>query len=307
MERFTRLEELEEEEEVEEDRSRPECSICYDAYDHVFKQPKVLECTHTFCLECLSHFANGRLGDGLPCPLCRRGTALPSGGPPALTTDQEILRQLPGPQRQEEPVWLEGEELCCKSYDSAGAPEEQLCICVDIGAARTPRAGLAPRRRRPSTSYRHWFDKIFSPIVAVLLVVAIIIHLKHCVKLLPTTTPASHEARRPRDPPATTPAGHEARPSRGPPTTRAAHHAVGHKARPPQGPPTTRPAHHEARPPRGRPTTRPTPHMDLEDYIFHRFNGVRAGGRHHTFAGLCETPAHHNTRKPRGRPTTRPA
>ncbi|XP_056278488.1 RING finger protein 223 [Pseudoliparis swirei] len=204
------------------DTRRPECSICYDAYDNVFKTPNVLECTHTFCLECLSRLAavargtaDGRAGARLSCPFCRHATALPEGGPPALTTGRELLRQLPGPQRREEPVWLEGEKLCCKSADSAGAPEgpEAVCICIDIGADRTPRAGGAPIPTWSSIEnlLPNMGIKSFLACVALLLLILlfVIFHRPQgCVEPGPTTTPT------------TTPAHHEARPPRGPPATR---------------------------------------------------------------------------------------
>ncbi|XP_068589327.1 RING finger protein 223-like [Cebidichthys violaceus] len=141
--------------------NQPECSICYNTYDNVFKTPKLLECTHTFCLECLSRLMavsqDEQDGNGaskrLSCPFCRHPTTLPEDGPPALTTSREVLCKLPSHQQQEEPVWLEGEKLCYKSsvHDiDTGAPESPmaLCVCIDIGANKTVDA---PIQTQPQT------------------------------------------------------------------------------------------------------------------------------------------------------------
>ncbi|XP_026863604.1 RING finger protein 223 [Electrophorus electricus] len=108
----------------------PECSICFTSYDNAFKTPKVLECTHTFCLECLTRFITispEQEGTQITCPLCRQPTSVPESGPPALTTSKDILDQLPSYQQQEEHLWLDGKRLC---YSNPMTPDS---VCIYIG------------------------------------------------------------------------------------------------------------------------------------------------------------------------------
>ncbi|XP_075958167.1 RING finger protein 223 [Anarhichas minor] len=169
--------------------SQPECSICYNTYDNVFKTPKLLECTHTFCLECLSRLMAVSLadqdgnGDGnrLSCPFCRHPTTLTEDGPPALTTSREVLCKLPSHQQQEEPVWLEGEKLCYKSsvYDTdTGTPEspKAFCICIDIGANKTVDAPIQTQPRTFGLLDRlaDWKRMVLFSVLMVLLVVVVL-------------------------------------------------------------------------------------------------------------------------------------
>lgn len=118
--------------------SQLECSVCCSSFDNIFRTPKLLDCTHTFCLECLSrlhtispapHNPSGE-SKHLTCPICRHHTPLPQDGPPALTTNRQVLCQLPRHQREEEPVWLEGKKLCCQSSRGGSGPESAVCIYI---------------------------------------------------------------------------------------------------------------------------------------------------------------------------------
>lgn len=73
-----------------------ECAVCFSQFDNVFNTPKVLQCGHTFCLECLARInIKSSQPESLQCPLCRAYTPLPSLGLPKLATDVAVLSCLP--------------------------------------------------------------------------------------------------------------------------------------------------------------------------------------------------------------------
>uniref|UniRef100_A0A4W6G6I9 RING-type domain-containing protein n=1 Tax=Lates calcarifer TaxID=8187 RepID=A0A4W6G6I9_LATCA len=80
---------------VQSDRSAL-CSICFSQFNNVFRCPKMLQCKHTFCLECLARInVKSPEPSAIQCPLCRSLTPLPTLGLPKLTTDPDVLSYLP--------------------------------------------------------------------------------------------------------------------------------------------------------------------------------------------------------------------
>ncbi|XP_071482691.1 uncharacterized protein [Diadema antillarum] len=64
-----------------------ECPICLT----LFNQPKELACSHTFCEDCLEYIFQDQPNQRtLKCPVCRRGTPLPSGGVGKLQTNEPV-------------------------------------------------------------------------------------------------------------------------------------------------------------------------------------------------------------------------
>lgn len=73
-----------------------ECSICFSQFNNVFRCPKMLQCKHTFCLECLARInVKSADPDAIQCPLCRSLTSLPALGLPRLATNSDMLSYLP--------------------------------------------------------------------------------------------------------------------------------------------------------------------------------------------------------------------
>ncbi|KAM4703202.1 RING finger protein 223 [Rhinophrynus dorsalis] len=125
---------------AEEPDTTLECSICFTRYDNIFKTPKLLQCSHTFCLECVARLVAAlppeKQTNNVVCPFCRQSTPIPEEGVPALRTSQELLSHLPADLQHEEPVWIEGSKLCYKQHPESSSSQSDLCICVDIGLSK---------------------------------------------------------------------------------------------------------------------------------------------------------------------------
>ncbi|KAJ6658841.1 hypothetical protein lerEdw1_019764 [Lerista edwardsae] len=132
-----------------------ECSICFNTYDNLFKTPKVLQCRHTFCLECLARLTAAlppnRVEDQLPCPFCRQLTDIPAEGPPGLQTSKDLLATLPPELQREKMLWMEGTKLCCRQTSDPEDPDN--CISIDVALSKpelpeTPTEGFMGRMTR---------------------------------------------------------------------------------------------------------------------------------------------------------------
>ncbi|XP_034712859.1 uncharacterized protein si:ch73-335l21.2 [Etheostoma cragini] len=79
-----------------------ECPICYQEYNQYNKRPRMLQCLHVFCTECLQRIQlcpckppNLRSPSAIPCPLCRHLTPLETGDALSLPCNSRILARLP--------------------------------------------------------------------------------------------------------------------------------------------------------------------------------------------------------------------
>ncbi|XP_038061746.1 uncharacterized protein LOC119732361 [Patiria miniata] len=73
---------------ADEPQEKPqECAICYTEYI----DPRLLECSHKFCLKCLKELSETptKEDDIIVCPMCRARTVIPQGGVQALPQSSE--------------------------------------------------------------------------------------------------------------------------------------------------------------------------------------------------------------------------
>ena len=91
-----------------------ECAICFEPY----KNPRCLPCIHTFCLECIVKYGQGKSpGDEMTCPTCRQKFIIPLDGLDKLQKNY-LIEQL-----------LE-KKNCLKSGSNS---HEVLCDwCIDV-------------------------------------------------------------------------------------------------------------------------------------------------------------------------------
>ena len=85
-----------------------ECPICQED----IKDPMLLPCIHSFCLECLRRYCRDKQpGDDVPCPVCRNEFQIPKIGVAGLTVRTHTKE--PAPSATAEPG---GESGNIKSY-----------------------------------------------------------------------------------------------------------------------------------------------------------------------------------------------
>ncbi|XP_038064878.1 uncharacterized protein LOC119735245 [Patiria miniata] len=105
-----------------------ECSICTDKY----KQPKVLNCLHSFCEECLVKYRDGthRGAPQIPCPVCCQETVLPQSGIQGLKTNFHLVGMIEEFELQEKVACSRDSKLLCETCDEEN---EALHHCLDCG------------------------------------------------------------------------------------------------------------------------------------------------------------------------------
>ncbi|XP_038056808.1 tripartite motif-containing protein 2-like [Patiria miniata] len=103
-----------------------ECPICCC----LFKDPKMLDCLHSFCLKCLEEMMSKQKPDTekITCPVCRKETQVPDGGLHSLSSSF-FLSSLVDEVKQQEAVL--GEASIPTATCDCGKGKEATWRCLD--------------------------------------------------------------------------------------------------------------------------------------------------------------------------------
>ncbi|XP_038053695.1 E3 ubiquitin-protein ligase TRIM71-like [Patiria miniata] len=103
-----------------------ECSICTNR----FRQPKLLDCLHSFCLQCLHDLIQSQdpSGTKLTCPLCRRETMLKGSGVADLPNNFAFSALVEEVTMQEKLLEGQGSEIKCQACDEEN---QAISRCMD--------------------------------------------------------------------------------------------------------------------------------------------------------------------------------
>ncbi|XP_038062528.1 transcription intermediary factor 1-beta-like [Patiria miniata] len=108
-------------------RHHLECSICQERY----QQPKILECLHSFCAQCLLKYCSTKhVGStAIPCPVCRQETKLPEVGVQGLKTNFHLIGLVEEFELQEKLVCSGDTNLLCETCDDGNEATHRCLDC----------------------------------------------------------------------------------------------------------------------------------------------------------------------------------
>ncbi|XP_038053728.1 E3 ubiquitin-protein ligase TRIM56-like [Patiria miniata] len=103
-----------------------ECSICTNR----FRQPKLLDCLHSFCLQCLQELRQSQdpSGTKLTCPLCRHETMLIGSGVADLPNNFAFSALVEEVTMQEKLLEGQGSDMKCQACDEEN---QAISRCMD--------------------------------------------------------------------------------------------------------------------------------------------------------------------------------
>ncbi|XP_022101634.1 E3 ubiquitin-protein ligase TRIM56-like isoform X2 [Acanthaster planci] len=113
---------------LEEMNHHLECGICRDR----LKQPKVLDCFHSFCQECLQDYYESRYKDTpeIPCPSCRHMTALPETRIQGLKTNFHLMGIIEEISVQEKVAHSESTKVSCELCEEENEATHRCLDCA---------------------------------------------------------------------------------------------------------------------------------------------------------------------------------
>ncbi|XP_038062857.1 E3 ubiquitin-protein ligase TRIM56-like [Patiria miniata] len=109
-------------------RHHLECSICQERY----QQPKILECLHSFCAQCLLKYCSTKHQGAaeIPCPVCRQETKLPEVGVQGLKTNFHLIGLVEELELQEKLVFSGDTKLLCETCDDGNEATHRCLDCA---------------------------------------------------------------------------------------------------------------------------------------------------------------------------------
>lgn len=112
-----------------------ECLVCREPYNCA-RSPKLLSCQHTFCAVCLKLMLCVQEDTwSIPCPLCRKVTAVPGGLICSLRDQEAMVGRLPCPEVRLCPQRLAG-SAASAVRPANWAEDDQDVVSVNRVAAR---------------------------------------------------------------------------------------------------------------------------------------------------------------------------
>ncbi|XP_029469465.1 E3 ubiquitin-protein ligase RNF183 [Rhinatrema bivittatum] len=126
-----------------------DCPVCWSPYNNTFRTPKLLDCGHCFCLECLARLSLvSQPCSRLQCPLCRQPTVLQPKQPITdLPTNSAVLAQL---RLEPNQIMLEGRQLCFKdSRTSRFFTRQPTVYTLTLGMEQGGQPEMSPNQVHP--------------------------------------------------------------------------------------------------------------------------------------------------------------
>ena len=105
-----------------------ECCICQERY----KQPKILECLHSFCEQCLEKYYRSKYRDAptIPCPVCRKETVLPETRIQGLKTNFHLIGMVEDFTLQEKVACSGDAQVACETCDEGNEATHRCLDCA---------------------------------------------------------------------------------------------------------------------------------------------------------------------------------